>query len=350
MKLNQHLGVIFSLCSALAISANTSFEVQTWRDGAKAAHTIAHDDYCGGSVSGVENTALPILNERGLKASLGLIAGSCKDGDWAKLKKHIAEGHELFNHSLTHVGMLEAGSLTPIAGWNNEKEIASAHQLVKDKLGYTMQFMAYPSDLATPEAKAYLLTLPDYLGARAAKHIYDGSNAGINSANNTDPFFIKNDVYWHDGKWSLYKPAGGNMLIQHVDAALENGGWSYRTMHGVADGSWEAVPKDQYIAYADYLQKKVASVELWLAGPSEIIRYQATRENCPLVLTGNTLKLKQNNELCQRYASAITVDVQIADESQGRFTQNKKPLPSKKIANGKFRIQFNPALGDLSIN
>jgi hypothetical protein len=121
-------------------------------------------------------------------------------------------------------------------------------------------------------------------------------------------------------------------------------------MHGVADGSWEAVPKDQYIAYADYLKQKVASGELWLAGPSEIIRYQATRENCPLVLTGNTLKLKQNNELCQRYASAITVDVQIADELQGRFTQNKKPLPSKKLANGKYRIQFNPALGDLSIN
>ena len=143
MKLNQHLGVIFSLCSALACSANSSFEVQTWRDGAKGAHTIAHDDYCGASVSGVENTALPILNKRGLTASIGLIAGACKDSDWAKLKQHIAEGHELFNHSLTHVGMLEAGSLKPISGWNNEKEIGAAHQLVKDKLGYTMQFMAF---------------------------------------------------------------------------------------------------------------------------------------------------------------------------------------------------------------
>jgi len=350
MNLNLHLGFLFSLCTALSYSANINFEVQTWRNGAKAAHTIAHDDYCSGSVPGVENTALPILNERGLTASIGLIAGACKDDDWSKLKKHLAKGHELFNHSLTHVGMLEAGSLKTIAGWNNEKEIASAHQLVKDKLGYAMQFMAYPSDLATPEAKAYLLTQSDYLGARAAKHIYDGSNAGINSANNTDPFFIKNDVYWHDGKWSLYKPAGGNMLIQHVNAALENGAWSYRTMHGVADGSWEAVPKDEYIAYADYLQKKVASGELWLAGPSEIIRYQATREHCPLVLIGNTLKLKQNNELCQRYASAITVDLHIANELAGRFTQNHKPLPSKQLANGKYRIQFNPILGDLYIN
>ncbi len=350
MRLQQQLGFIFSFFSALACSANTSFEVPSWRDGAKAAHTIAHDDYCGGSVPGVENTALPILNERGLKASLGLIAGSCKDSDWAQLKMHLAAGHELFNHTLTHVGMLEAGSLKAIAGWNNETEIAAAHQLVKDKLGYSMQFMAYPSDLATPEAKAYLLTLPDYLGARAAKHIYDGSNAGINSAQKTDPFFIKNDVYWHDGKWSLYKPAGGNMLIQHVDAALAKGGWSYRTLHGVADGSWEAVPKDQYIAYADYLQKKVTSSDVWLAGPTEIIRYQATRENCPLVLTGNTIKLKHSNELCQRYASAITVDVQIAEGLQGQFTQNKKSLPSQKLANGKYRIQLNPTLGDLHIN
>lgn len=342
-------GILFNLCAHLAHSAQTEFEVQTWRDGANAAHTLAHDDYCSGNVNGVEQFALPVLNERGLKASLGLIAGACKDSDWAQLRLHLAQGHELYNHSLSHVGMLEAGTLKTISGWNNEKEIAAAHQLVKTKLGYTMQFMAYPSDLATPEAKAYLLTQSDYLGARAAKHLYDGSNAGINRSRSTDPFFIKNDVYWHDGKWSLYKPSAGNMLIQHVNAALENGAWSYRTMHGVADGSWEAVPKDEYIAYADYLQQKVASGELWVAGPSEIIRYQSTREHCPLLLEGNAIKLKQSNPNCQRYASPITVDITLATGLQGQFSQAKQTVNSQKLANGKYRIQLNPTLGDLII-
>ncbi|QLG88644.1 polysaccharide deacetylase family protein [Chitinibacter bivalviorum] len=340
----------FALLAFVPLLAHSaSIEVKVWQGGAKAAHTIAHDDYCGWGTTGIEDTAIPILNARGLKASLGLIAGNCKDAQWATLKERVKQGHELFNHTLTHVGMLEAGTLAPIGGWDNVKEVVNAQQLVQSKLGYTMHFIAFPSDLVTPEAKAFVEAQPDILGARAAKDIYDGSNAGLNDPEWFKPMFVKWDGYWRDGKWSLYKPKDGNILIQHVDAALQYGAWSYRTMHGVADASWESVPVDQYTAYADYLAAKVKSGELWVAGPTDIIRYIVTREHCKLKLEGNVIKLVQSNDLCKRYASAVTVDVELANGQKGLFSQNSTPLAAQKLENGHYRINMNPAVGDVTI-
>lgn len=343
--------LVFSLLACLPLLGFAAeIKVQPWQNGAKAAHTIAHDDYCGWGTTGIEAHAMPILNQRGLKASLGLIAGNCSDAQWKILKERIAQGHELFNHTLTHVGMLEPGSLAPISGWDNVKEIVDAQQLVEKKLGYTMHFVAYPSDLATPEAKAFVTALPEVLGQRAAKHIYDGKAAGLNEIDELQPSFIKWDSYWRDGKWSLYKPARGNILIQHVDAALEDGAWSYSTMHGVADQSWESVPADQYTAYADYLASKVKAGELWVAGPTEILRYQMTRIHCPLQLEANRIKLGQSDELCQRYASPITVDVRLSAGQKGEFSQNGKTISAQKLADGQYRIQINPTLGEVKIN
>lgn len=341
---------LFAMLAFLPMFSHAgSLQVHTWQGAAKAAHTIAHDDYCSASTTGIDQYALPILNARGLKASLGLIAGSCTDAQWQTLKERVAQGHELFNHTLTHLGMLEPGSLAPISGWDNLREIVSAQQLVQSKLGYTMHFVAFPSDLATPQAKAFVEAQPEILGVRAAKHIYDGKAAGLNDANQLQPYFVKWDGYWRDGKWSLYKPARGNMLIQHVDAALADGSWSYRTLHGVADSSWEAAPVDQYTAYADYLAAKVKTGELWVAGPSDIIRYQVTRTQCPLKLDGNTIKASTSNPLCGRYGTALTVDVRLDAGQKGTFIQQGKTLPTQMLDAATARLAINPLLGDVKI-
>ncbi|WP_373976357.1 polysaccharide deacetylase family protein [Chitinibacter sp. SCUT-21] len=341
-----------ALCLLLlpCISSAANLQIQTWYGGAKGAHTIAHDDYCSSVTTGIEQNAIPILNQRGLKASLGLIAGSCSDAQWQTLKTRIKQGHELFNHTLTHRGMLEPGSLAPISGWDNVKEIVSAQQLVQSKLGYTMHFVAFPSDLATPEAKAFVEALPDTLGVRAAKHLYDGKAAGINEADDVQPMFVKWDSYWRDGKWSLYKPNRGNILIQHAQAAIDDGVWTYSTMHGVADASWESVPVDQYTAYADFLAAKVKSGELWVAGPSDILRYQMTRQFCGIQLNGDTIKADLSDWRCSRYASAVTVDIKLTDQQQGVFTQQGKPLVSQMLDKKTARLAYNPKLGEVKIN
>ncbi|QLI80881.1 polysaccharide deacetylase family protein [Chitinibacter fontanus] len=344
----KRLNLLAALFLPLFAHAAT-LQVQTWQGGAKGAHTIAHDDYCSPVTSGIEQNAIPILNQRGLKASLGLIAGSCSDAQWQTLKTRISQGHELFNHTLTHRGMLEPGSLAPISDWDNVKEIVSAQQLVLSKLGYTMHFVAFPSDLATPEAKAFVEAMPETLGVRAAKHLYDGKAAGVNEADDLQAMFVKWDSYWRDGKWSLYKPARGNILIQHAQAAIDDGVWTYATMHGVADASWESVPVDQYTAYADFLAAKVKSGELWVAGPSDILRYQMTRQYCPLQLSGDTIKADTSDARCKRYASPITVDIKLDEQQQGIFTQQGKTLTSQLLDKKTARLSVNPLLGEVKI-
>lgn len=342
----------FALSCALVfpvLAQAASLQVQPWQGGAKGAHTIAHDDYCSSVTTGIEQYALPILNERGLKASLGLIAGACKDSDWNMLKTRIGQGHELFNHTFSHVGMYEPGTLTALEGWDNVTQIVNAQQLVQSKLGYTMQFVAFPFDLATPEAKAFVEAQPDILGVRAAKHLYDGKSVGLNDPARLQPNFVKWDSYWRDGKWSLYKPARGNILIQHATAAIEDGAWSYSTMHGVADPSWESVPLDQYTAYADFLAAKVKSGELWVAGPVAILRYLVTRAHCPLSLQGDTIKADISDSRCARYGTAVTVDVTLDAQHKGQFTQQGSVLPSQKLNKSTARLSINPLLGDVKI-
>ncbi|MGL6039767.1 MAG: hypothetical protein ACRC01_01035 [Deefgea sp.] len=40
MNTQRHLALLFSLFAAHALSASSNIEVQTWQDGAKAAHTL----------------------------------------------------------------------------------------------------------------------------------------------------------------------------------------------------------------------------------------------------------------------------------------------------------------------
>ncbi|WP_028449922.1 polysaccharide deacetylase family protein [Chitinibacter tainanensis] len=348
MMFHRLITCFLLLLSPLPLLA-ASLQVQPWPAGAKAAHTIAHDDVCGGNTGGIFQHALPVLQARGLHASLGLIAGLCNEPQWQQLKQALQAGHELFNHTTSHVGMLEPGSLAPIAGWDNLKEIAQAQRLVQAKLDYSMQFVAFPSDLATPEAKAFAAAQPEILGLRAAKHLYDGSNAGLNAVDEIDPLFVKWDMYWRDGKWSRYKPANGNMLIQHAQAALESGSWSYRTMHGVADGSFESVPLTQYTEYADFLAAKVKAGELWVAPPTAVLRYAISRQQCALQLQGKQIKVDASGPDCQRYHTALTVDLTPDADWQGQFSQQGQALASQKLTNGQYRILLDPTKGDVRI-
>ncbi|WP_028453858.1 polysaccharide deacetylase family protein [Chitinilyticum litopenaei] len=342
------LATLAALCAGSACAAVDSVSITPWRGNARGAHTIAHDDYCSANTSGIDKHALPILEARGLKAALGVIAKECKPADWVRLKALIDKGHEPFNHTLTHSGELEAGSLAPIKGWDAQREILDAHALMKAQTGYTFTFIGYPFDLATPDTRKLVKALPDYLGARAAKHIYDGSVAGLNGSDD-DPWFVRWDGYWRDGKWSLYKPgAAGSILIQHADAALQSGRWSFRTMHGVADSSWEAVPLAEYTAYADYLKQQVDAGKLWVATPTEINRYRATRMYCPASLAGKAIRFDTSAPDCKRHASSVTLA--LTASSTPRVSQNGKALVVKAAGEQRWLVDANPLDGALTLD
>ncbi|WP_028451540.1 polysaccharide deacetylase family protein [Chitinilyticum aquatile] len=342
------LAALGALWAGSACAAVDAVSITPWRGDARGAHTIAHDDYCSPGVAGIEKYALPILEARGLKAALGVIAKECKPADWARLKELIAKGHEPFNHTLTHSGELEAGTLKPVAGWDARREILDAHALMKTQTGYTYTFIGYPYDLATPETRKLVKEQPDYLGARAGKHIYDGSMAGLNYPDD-DAYFVKWDVYWTDGKWSLYKPgAAGSILIQHTEAAINSGSWSFRTMHGVADGSWEAVPLAEYTAYADYLKQQVDAGKLWVATPTDIIRYRETRRYCPATLTDKEIRFDTSAPDCKRYATRVTLA--LTASVAPKVSQNGKTLAVKAAGDKRWLVDASPLDGVLKLD
>ncbi|MBE9608278.1 polysaccharide deacetylase family protein [Chitinilyticum piscinae] len=340
-------GLLPVLASAAQAAPLTSVSITPWRGDARGAHTIAHDDYCSPGVSGIEKNALPILEARGLKAAVGVIGKECKPADWARLKELIAKGYEPFNHTLSHSGELEAGTLAAVKGWDAKREILDAHALMLEKTGYRFSFIGYPFDLASPETRAMVKQQPDYLGARAAKHLYDGSMAGLNT-DEGDPYFVKWDVYWTDGKWSLYKPgAAGSILIQHAEAAINSGSWTFRTMHGVADGSWEAVPLAEYTAYADYLKQQADAGKLWIATPTEVIRYRETRRYCSVKLDSKGIQFDTSATDCKRYAIPVTLAITAA--SAPVLQQGSKKLAVKAAGDKRWLVEADPLAGPVLV-
>lgn len=354
----------------IAAATVSNAVVTTWRDDAKGAYTIGHDDYCDVSTSGLEQYAIPALNTRGLKASFGVIAQSCDATEWTALKTDAAQGHEIVNHTLTHIGEFDT-SLNAVAAWNQVTEIKNAHDLIKTNTGVDATFAVFPFDLASDTTRSYVQSL-GYLGMRAAQAAYNGKPAGHNASshdlngaitwgNNSDnPFFVKWDSYDQKCTWSLYEASGSagkgvcpstpnDMLIRHAQNAIDNGTWNYNTIHGVADTSWQAVPEAQYIALLDFLKSKVDSGELWVATPSDVLRYRASRTLCALSQTANILHFDTSNAECVKYAGSITV--KLTANNQPSAVQNGLLLPIKAANTAQnWYLEVNPKLGDITLN
>lgn len=345
-------------------------QVTSWLNGAKGAHTLAHDDYCSPTTSGLEQYALPELNKRGLNASFGVIASNCTEAQWQQMKADAALGHEFFNHTLTHMGEFN-DSAQAMPNWQAEAEIKQAHDLVLAKTGLKLTFVAFPFDLASDATRSYVQSL-GYLGMRAAQALYNGKPAGRNGSghqpvevfnwgnNSNNPFFVKWDAYDQKCTWSLYEAAGSagkgvcpstpnDILIRHAQNAIDNGTWTYRTMHGVADASWQAVPLEQYTTYLDFLKKKVDRGELWVATPSDVLRYRATRANCGVQIHDNQITFDTSKPECSQYASVITLDLAL----NGAFSSAEQqgialPLQPTATANHWY-VNVNPLNGPVTL-
>src|ERR1035437_1883333 len=82
--------------------ANVRVEgVEPWRDGARAAYSLIHEDLCDSS-TGTLRIAVPAMRTRGLRAGLAATVTLCSEGGWAALRTLAAEGFEIANHGWWH--------------------------------------------------------------------------------------------------------------------------------------------------------------------------------------------------------------------------------------------------------
>lgn len=304
-----------------------------WKDDATAAYSMMHDDLCGWITDGQIDFAAPALKERGLVSSFGMITGHCGDKHWTAAKQFIADGHEIFSHTRSHT---DAMSRT----WDAATEISGSSDDIAGRLnGYRPSFFAWPSGVAADEPMTYLQSAAGFIGGRAANRvdpngmiIYDGHGSGVNGSSIADPFQVKDDMFTLTAQWSPYEAqvkAGGDLLNLHVDAAIANGGWANRTMHGVNDASWNSVPLAQYTAHLDYIKTKVDARLLWVATPSQILKYSKAREACKPSLSnetrGSVIQFASNDAECVKFATPLTL--MIAGERKVAI-QAGKPVPS----------------------
>jgi peptidoglycan/xylan/chitin deacetylase (PgdA/CDA1 family) len=340
--------------SALDISS----DVPKWKNDAKGAYTIFHDDTCWDFEESHFKVAAPELEKRGLIAAFGMVAAGCDGWDpdpndpskwvkadwdsWDGVAKLAAAGHELVNHSFAHI-TVEDGS------YDMAQEIDKADELMRKKVTVPMDFYIFPQDLSSETQISRLQEL-DYLGART------GQKGGMNQADSLDVWHLNYDVH------ASPTGVGSNPhqlveLDDYVDQAIDSGGYAIREFHAVVDSlpsnpdeaAWMIV-KSEYTAHLDHVEEKAKSGDLWVTGPAHVIRYQASRQACPEpVFEDGVIKFDNPSDECKRNSEELSYPVELPD-GISKLQGEQDGLCFESVeANGKVFLNLNPSLGDAKV-
>ena len=244
--------------------------IAPWPGTAVAAYTLIADDFCGGLAG--QAHADTMMANRGMGMAFGAMVASCSDGDWALARERIGRGHEIINHSWSHMCATTVESCGSGPTYGPElfaQEYGQSTDGIEQNAGVRPTFFIFPYDESTDTARAYLKGL-GYLGARAGTKMLLNDDV-------FDPFTPNFDVNWPEGQKSGRQRWG--FVSGMTDALLEQGhGWGIREIHGVNDG-WGPIALDSMRAHADELKRLVDAGRLWVAPPSEVVKYHDQREH-----------------------------------------------------------------------
>jgi hypothetical protein len=162
----------------------------TWKDNAKAAYTLVHDDFGAAQTPGIVNYADTIAYNRGVKFCFGAITVDCDANDWADARRMMSHGHEVINHSHTHRCAFQPGWCDLVySPADFPIELDGSTTLIEQGAGERPRFWIHPYDLSTTDVLARLKTL-GYLGARS------GTQPVLNQADFKD--FFNLNFFVHD--------------------------------------------------------------------------------------------------------------------------------------------------------
>lgn len=299
-----------------------SARVTPWRDDARAAYSLIHDDLCAGA-EGILAHAVPELRARGLRAGLAAVAGSCEaSGIAARLPELAAEGFEIVNHSYSHPHVTAA--LAPV-------EVVEARRLLETYTRGPVTFFAFPFDDYS-EATVALVGAAGHLGARAG-------GGGVNGAEFAEPLRVKFEAY---GPYSSYG-SGPDSLDRYVAAAVSGGGWALRECHGVADSSWEPVPLDDYRAHLDRVRGQVEAHQLWMATPSAVIRYRLARQRCGAPRVEGNVVSFATSDACVALQPELTLALTPGGQpSAVAVRSGGNELPARRGSSGEWIVTVDP--------
>ena len=302
MKKN-YLLLLGVFSSAISFAQNPSAQITRWKNDAKAAYTIIHDDYGMSGVDGIWQYGDTIAANRGIKFGFGAIANECESNrivrgktlyNHAKQVMMDEHGHELINHSFDHgcavgragwdpcTGQLGWGESTSLTAFN--RELNDAHTAFLNGTGYAPVYYIFPYDRHSDLANQRLKDL-GYSGSRSG---WPQSTPLIgsfprNGYNNDDPHdylpdadgYFRNAVQVFDDNHRLLNSAGQLAVLNGtVNNAITNGTFTLRELHNVGDFGWGAVRVSAYRDHMNYVKSKIESGELYNGTVTQINSYQ----------------------------------------------------------------------------
>jgi hypothetical protein len=326
----------------------------TYKNDAKGAYTLIHDDFGGDWAQGIEQYADTIAYNRGIPFCFALITGQCNGNDWKNANQMIAHGHQVVNHSMYHKCGIKSEWCT--AGvWDEHDfniEIDSSTNLIKSKTNQHPSFFMFPFDMYTDTMISYLRD-KGYAGARA------GNNNALQSPDIDDPLHLN---------YKAFLPQNSLQdLNSFVFQAMEEKSWAIREVHGVNDDSWGKISLKDYERHMNYLQSLSRSDSIWVATLSDVVMYQMLRKKYSVSFSmaegsGKISKINFTARAFQEPDSLIYTTAMATSKLrtltivlvQGRpklthIMQNSKKIPFRKSGE-KILIEANPAAGPLSLS
>jgi peptidoglycan/xylan/chitin deacetylase (PgdA/CDA1 family) len=317
------------------VGAITVEGVSTWRGNATAAYSIIHDDACDYTLDSLFTVADPELTARGLRAGFGAIVERCQErpGVWAEVEKLVSHGHEILCHSWTHPDFVATMPLPDLSVEIDQATNVLAANIPDQKL----QYFIFPYDSFSQAMIDHLGTI-GYTGARAG-------GKGVTPADFTDPLREDFDVYNDEN--SIYYPQFSDVLKAYVDAAISQGGWAIRELHGIDDQSWEPITTADYTAHLDYVKAQVDAGALWVDTPSTVGHYRFARQYCGVpTVSGAELSFGEPSAQCSANATALSVIVDTeVDAMTLSATQDGKAALTQRLAAKRYLVDIDPTLG-----
>jgi peptidoglycan/xylan/chitin deacetylase (PgdA/CDA1 family) len=317
--------------------------VATWKDNAKGAYTIIHDDACDYTLDSLFMVADPELTQRGLRAAFGAIVERCQERSppptrkvWGQLEVLRQHGHEIINHSWDHKDIVMEAAMAPLS-----LEIDQANQVLDENLvDQHTSFFIFPYDSFDDAAVQHVGSL-GYLGARAGKK-------GVNTPDFPDGLRVMFDVW--GGEDSIYD-GQGDILKIYVDLAISEGGWSVREFHGIDDLSYKPMTIDGYREHLDYLRSKVDAGWLWVDTPSTVLRYRFARQYCaPPTASGYLLTFPAPSDDCKRYSTPLSVIFTTTDDVRNVVArQDGHEFFTTKLGPKRFLVDLDPTGGPVAV-
>ncbi|MDB4835278.1 T9SS type A sorting domain-containing protein [Cyclobacteriaceae bacterium] len=363
-------------------------EITTWKNDARGAYNLIHDDYGSSVVDGIWQYADTIAHNRGLTFTIGAITQHCEASrnvlgysspyEYAKKVMVPIHGHEIINHTHTHSCALNMGGGSCSKDWTVEDieyELGVSTTSIFDNTGYYPQYLIFPYDQFQDLCNQFLKEEVGYIGSRSGWTSNQSGSVpyhryGYDKSDNAN-FFPDADGYFRTAVVvKVYDASDGKgAYAQELNAwaqtAIDNGVWVNRELHNVGSNGWGRVSVADYRDHLDFLKQSVDNNDLWVGTVSEILTYQAQKlgfttqgsysaANHSVVVSFNeTSSFDITNYLADlSFKSPVTVKVDLSaytDLSGLVIVQNSDTIQDYRIENNVAYVNMYPHEGSVRL-